>query len=125
MRKAASQFTAHLPAFIAIQEHDIEAADLMLPHVRRRAGILSYALFGHYGAAHVNATYVTGFGAVVVRNGGFGVPAFAIPNPKPTFYVDASLSMPFLQHIPDEDFANLIGAPLPAPNISNLSILPE
>lgn len=58
MRKAATQFTGDRPAFIAIQEHGIEPADLMLPHVRRKAGILSYALFGHYRAAHVNAVYI-------------------------------------------------------------------
>jgi len=56
MRKAASQFTGERPAFIAIQEHGIEPAELMLPHVRRKAGTLSSALFGHYGADHVNAT---------------------------------------------------------------------
>jgi hypothetical protein len=44
MRKAATQFSGERPPFIAVQEHDIEVADLMLPHVRRRAGILSYAL---------------------------------------------------------------------------------
>ena len=122
MRKAASQFTGERPAFIAIQEHGIEAADLMLPHVRRRAAILSYALFDHYGAAHVNASYVTGFGAVVTRDGQLGTPAFAIPNPKSKFVISATDAAPFLIHIPDDDYAAAIGAPLPAPNISFLPI---
>lgn len=122
LRKAASQFTGERPAFIAIQEHGIEPADLMLPHVRRRAGILSYALFGHYGGAHVNATYVTGFGAVVQREGLIFTPAFAIPNPRPKFPIDAADAAPFLIHLPDADFAAAIGAPLPAPNISFLPI---
>jgi len=122
MRKGASQFTGERPAFIAIQEHGIEPADLMLPHLRRKAGILSYALFGHYGADHVNATYITGFGAVVARDGRVGTPAFAIPNPKPRFPVSPSEAGPFLEYISDSDFADLIGAPLPAANISHLPV---
>jgi hypothetical protein len=122
MRKAASQFSGNRPSFIAIQEHGIEAADLMLPHLRRQAAILSYALFGHYGAAHVNATYVTGFGAIVAHDGRVGTPAFAIPNPKPVFPISAEDAAPFLMHISDTDYAKAIGAPLPAPNISILPI---
>ena len=122
MRKAASQFSGQRPAFIAIQEHGIEAADSMLPHVRRRTAILSYALFGHYGASHVNATYVTGFGAIVAHDGRVGTPAFAIPNPEPAFPISAAHAAPFLMFISDTDYANLIGAPLPAPNISFLPI---
>ncbi len=122
MRKAASQFSGNRPAFIAIQDHGIEAADLMLPHLRRRAGILSYALFGHYGAAHVNATYVTGFGAVFARNGEVGTPAFAVPNPAPRYPIDPSDAAPFLVSLSDADYADAIGAPLPAPNISYLPI---
>ncbi|HEV2605654.1 MAG TPA: hypothetical protein VGU24_18555 [Microvirga sp.] len=125
MRKAATQFTGDRPAFIAIQEHGIEPADLMLPHVRRRAGILSYALFGHYGAAHVNAVYVTGFGAVVARDGQIGTPAFAVPNPVPKFAISPEDAAPFLVSISDADYATAIGAPLPAPNISHIPVDPE
>ncbi|RUU14166.1 hypothetical protein EOD23_01940 [Mesorhizobium sp. USDA-HM6] len=124
MRKAADQFSAQRPAFIAIQDHGIEAADLMLPHVRRRAAILSYALFDHYGAVHVNATYFTGFGAVVVRDGQVGTPAFTIPNLKPGFPINATDAAPFLAHFPDQEYADAIGAPLPALNISYLPIDP-
>jgi len=122
MRKAATQFTGTRPSFIAIQEHGITAADLMLPHLRRQVGILSYALFGHYGGDHVNATYVTGFGAVVKRGEGVGTPAFAVSNPSPRFAVEPEAAAPFFEYISDEDFAAAIGAPLPAPNISKLSI---
>ena len=87
MRKASVQFSGQRPAFIAIQIHGIEPADLMLPHIRRRAGVLSYALYDHYGSSHVNATYFTGFGAVGASHGIVGTPAFAIPNPKPAFPV--------------------------------------
>lgn len=125
MRKAASQFTGERPAFIAIQEHGIEAADLMLPHVQRRAGILSYALFGHYGAAHVNAVYVTSFGAVVARDGQVGTPAFAFPNPAPKFAIRPGDAAPFLASLSDTDYAAAIGAPLPTPNISNMPFEPE
>lgn len=122
MRKAATQFTATRPAFIAIQEHGIEAADLMLPHVRRRAAMLSYALFGHYGASHVNATYVSGFGAIVLRDGLIGTPAFGIPNPEPKFSLKAGYAEAILgPNLSDQEYADLIGAPLPAPNISSLS----
>jgi hypothetical protein len=120
MRKAATQFTATRPAFIAIQEHGIEAADLMLPHIRRRAAILSYALFGHYGATHVNATYVSGFGAVVLRDRLLGTPAFSIPNPKPKFPLQSGEVEAFLRSdLSDQQYADLVGAPLPAPDISS------
>ena len=122
MRKASDQFSGQRPAFIAMQLHGIEAADLMLPHMRRRAGILAYALYGHYESPHVNATYFTGFGAVTASDGIVGTAAFAIPNPNPAFKVDSADSSPFLAHISDEAFAATIGAPLPAPNISSLSI---
>jgi hypothetical protein len=125
MRKAASQFSGLRPAFIAIQEHGIEAADLMLPNVRRRAGILSYALFGHYGASHVNATYFTGFGAVVHQGEQIGTPAFAIPNPQPKFPTSAFDAAPFLESLSDRDYADAIGAPLPSSNISYLAIEEE
>lgn len=120
MRKAASQLSGERPAFIAVQDHGIEPADLMLPHVRRRAGILAYALYGHYGASHVNATYVSGFGAVVAKNGLVGAPAFAIPNPKPKFQLNPADAPTFLDHISDDAFAAAIGAPLPAPDISHI-----
>jgi hypothetical protein len=122
MRKATSQFSGKYPSFIAIQDHGIQAADLMLPHVRRRAGILSYALFGHYGGTHVNATYFTGFGAVVARDGKVGTPAFGVPNPEPAFRIHAEDAAPFLMSISDADYADAIGAPLPASNISFLPI---
>lgn len=122
MRKAATQFSGRRPGFIAVQFQGVEPADLMLPNLRRRMGVLSYALYGHYGAAHVAATYFTGFGAVVAREGDIGTPAFAIPNPRPSLPVSASDAGPFLAHISDADFAAAIGAPLPAENISYLPL---
>ena len=120
MRKAATQFSGQRPSFIAVQFQDITAPDLMLTHLRRRTGILSYALFGHYSASHVNATYVCGFAAIVARDGQIGAPAFAIPNPKPLFAVDPIQAGPFLAHVLDAEFAAAIGAPLPERDISNI-----
>ncbi len=120
MRKAATQFSGKRPSFVAVQFQDLAAPDLMLPHLRRRAGILSYALFGHYGASHVNATYVSGYAAVVARDGKLGAPAFAVPNPQPKFPLDPRKAATFLGHLPDTDYAATIGAPLPAPNISHI-----
>lgn len=122
MRKAAEQFSKQRPAFIAIQEHGIEAADLMLPHVRRQVGILSYALFEHYGAHHVNATHVTGFGAVVMRDGMFVTPAFTIGSPAPKFPASANDAPTFLGSLTDQDYAAALGAPLPAESISDLPL---
>jgi hypothetical protein len=124
MRKAADQFTGTRPAFIALQEHGLTAADLMLPNVRRQVGILSYALFGHYGGDHVNMTYVTAFGAVVKKGERLFTPAFAVPNPQPRFPIVPSAAGPFFSTVPDAEFAAAIGAPLPAPNISYLQIDP-
>ena len=123
MRKASVQVSGQRPTFIAIQMHGIEAADLMLPHIHRRAGVLSYALYYHYGSSHVNATYFTGFGAPGASHGIVGTPAFAIPNPEPAFLVSPADASPFLVGTSDEAYAAAIGAPqLPSPNISALSI---
>jgi len=118
MRKAATQFSGDHPAFIAVQFDEIDPADLMLPHVRRRAGILSYALFLHYGAEHVNATCFSSFDGLVEHEGNVASPSFCIPNPEPRFSLNPSDIPTFLQSIPDQQFADIIGAPLPAPNIS-------
>jgi hypothetical protein len=122
MRKAATQFSGTRPSFTAVQLNDIEPADLLLPHLRQRMGILSYALFGQYRASHVNATYFTGFGILVDHDNNVGTPGFAVPNPRPTFLINPSDAEPFLGHIPDEEFAAIIGVPLPAPDISNLPL---
>lgn len=124
MRKAANQLSRSRPAFIAIQDHDIEAADLMSPYLRRRAAILSYALFGHYGASHVNATYFTGFGVIVTHSekGLLGTPAFSIPNPNPKFPLEEINATPFLESISTEDYASAIGCPLPNSDITFLPL---
>ena len=96
MRKAATQLSGNRPGFIVVQFQDVATEDLLLRHLRRRAGILSYALYGHYGADHVNATQVCGNGAVVPGTEDAGTPAFSVPNPKPRFPLNPSLALPFL-----------------------------
>ncbi len=105
LKKAASQFSGTRPAFIAVQYDDISVADLALPHLRRRAGILSYALFSKDDASHVTATYFCAYHGMVVGQTGIGVPAFAVRNPQARFKLRASDYAPFLAHIPDDEFA--------------------
>jgi hypothetical protein len=120
MRYAASQLSQKRPGFIAVQFQDLAASDLMSPHLRRRAGLLSLALFSHYGARHVNATYTCGYGAVVHRNNQLGAPAFAVPKPDPAFALSPAAASPFLVSLTDEEYAEALGSPLPQANISKI-----
>ncbi len=120
MRKAASQLSGTKPGFIAVQFNEISPTDIMLPHVRRRAGVLSYALFHHYGADHVNATCFSSFDGMVQHDGNVSTPSFSVPNRKPKYPLAPFEMKTFLLHISDQDFAHIIGAPLPAENISYL-----
>lgn len=120
IRKAANQFSRTKPAIIALQFQEVEAADLMLPNLRQRMGVLSRTLFGHYGATHVVAIYFCGFRAILVHDGELGTPAFVVPNAMPRFPIESPNAKPFLLHISDSDYAAMIGEPLPADNISSL-----
>jgi len=60
-----------------------------------------------------------------VASTGIGIPAFGGPNPKPRFRVQPSDYAPFLGHIPDEEFARLVGAPVPSESISFIPIEPR
>lgn len=120
MRKAATQLSSDRPGFIVVQFQDVATEDLVLRHLRRRAGMLSYALFGHDGAHHVNATLVCGYGTLVAGKEDYGVPAFGVPNPNPRYPVDSSLAAPFLEGISDADFADALGVPRPQEDISNI-----
>lgn len=117
MRKAASQLSGNRPGFIAVQLNDVKKEDLLLPHLRRRAGILSGALFWRYGADHVNAVQVSGYDALVANQEEYGSPAFVVPNPKPTHPIDRTLVASFLEGISDADFADALGVPRPTVNI--------
>lgn len=118
LRKAASQFSGTRPGFIAVQFDDITVQDLLQPQLRRRAGLLSYYLFLKDRASHVAATCFSIYGGIAASEHGIGVPSFAVPNPEPRFSVRPSDYGPFLGHIPDDDFARLVGGPVPAESIS-------
>ncbi|MGH8634237.1 MAG: hypothetical protein ACRET7_08900 [Burkholderiales bacterium] len=120
IKKAATQLSGKRPGFIAVQFDDITPADLVLAHLRRRAGILSYYLFHEYKAAHVAAAYFCVYGGLTASPGGLGTPAFAVPNPEFNFKQNENL--PFLTSLPDEDFARLVDAPPPAESISFIPI---
>ncbi len=122
MRKAASQLSGTCSGFIAVQFHEIVPADLVLPHLRRRAGILSCALFGHYGGSHVNAIRFCIYGGLAASKEGVGVPAFAVPNPLPKFELDPKMTQIFGNQVPDAEFAALLGVQLPAESISYFPI---
>jgi hypothetical protein len=125
VKKATSQFSGERPAFIAIQYDDIRPEDLVLPHLRRRAGLLSYYLFLEKGASHVAGTYFTPYGGFGVSEVGIGVPAFGVPNPKPKFAIRHEDYGVFFDNISDPEFAQLVGAPIPTENISYVSLLAE
>ena len=118
MKKATKQFSGKRPAFIAMQFNDIEPADLLLCHMRRRVGILSYHLFQRGDASHVAATFFSSYRGLVVSEKGIGEPAFAIPNSNPAYPIVPEDYAPFIGHIPDGEFARILGEPPPTESIS-------
>jgi len=118
MKKASKQFSGTRPGFIVMQFDDIEPADLLLRHMRRRCGILSYSLFRRAYATHVAATCFTAYRGLVVSDQGLAEPAFVVPNPEPSYPVAPQDYLPFLDHIPDAEFAQLLGQPPPVDSIS-------
>jgi hypothetical protein len=109
-QKAAAQLSGTRPGIIAVQFDDLEPSDLMLPHLRRRAEILSGALFRRDESTHVSSNFFTIYGGLVRSDGGIAAPAFAIMNPRAKFAIKAEQSWP---HLPDDEFARLIGAIAP------------
>jgi hypothetical protein len=109
--KAVTQFSRTRPAFIAIQFNDIEPADLVSPHLRRRAEILSGSLFfRNDDTTHVAGVFFCPYGGLVGAANRVGAPAFTILNPRTRFQIEPSQYSPLLDHIPDEEFAPLIRA---------------
>lgn len=123
MKKATTQFSGTRPAFIAVQFDDVLPSDLLLAHLRRRVGIISYYLFLEKDASHVMATCFSAYKGLVTSDVGIGKPGFAVPNPKPAFQVVSADYSPFLSFILDADFARVLGKPPPPESISNISIL--
>jgi hypothetical protein len=131
LKKAAIQFSTTRPAFIAVQFDDIMPTDLLLPHLRRRVGLLSYYLFHGWGfsvevpATHVAATYFCPYRGLHASPKGIGTPAFTIINPKPRFHVAPGEYSPFLSGIEDTEFVRLLGVSPPTENLSFIPIGPN
>jgi hypothetical protein len=121
LKRAASQFSMTRPSFIAVQFDDITPRDLLLTHLRRRIGLLSYYLFHECPAQHVLATCFFAYNGLSVSARGIGAAGIAIPNPKSKFNVAPTDYPPFLVSMPDAEFAALVGG---APPIQNLSYIP-
>jgi hypothetical protein len=119
MKKATTQFSRSRPAFIAVQYEDIEPSDLLLRSLRRKAGILSYYLFHRPESVHLAATWFCAYRGLVAGKIGVGEPAFLIPNPRSRGLVLTDYS-PLFAHIPDADFAQLLGEPPPISSISHI-----
>jgi hypothetical protein len=90
--------------------------------MRRRVGILSYSLFQRGDASHVAATYFSAYRGLVISEIGIGEPAFSVPNPKPAYPAAPEDYSPFLGHIPDAEFARILGELPPAESISYIPI---
>jgi len=101
-----------------MQFDDIAPTDLLLRHLRRRVGILSYSLFQRGEPSHVAAAYFSAYRGLVVSEKGMGEPAFACPNPRCAYPTPRENYLPFLDHIPDADFAQQLGQPPPLDSIS-------
>jgi len=122
LKKATTQFSGACPAFIAVQFDDILPPDLLLTHLRRRIGIISYYLFHEKSASHVMATCFSAYKSLVASDVGLVEPSFAVLNPKPAFQVLPADYSPFLGFISDADFTSILGKSQPSESISNISI---
>lgn len=106
MRKAVTQFTGTRASFICCQFDDIEATDLAASHLRRRMEILSRYVLRKPNAAHVAATYFSGYSiATSPTPGSLASAAVCLWNPDGPHYHTAGL--PFRGHITDLEFAGL------------------
>lgn len=124
MKKATSQFSRTRPAFVAVQFEDIEPSDLLSRPLRRRVGLLSNLLFHRPDTSHLAATYFCAYLGLVESRSALiiGEPAFAIQNPMSKTPLVAADYAPFLGHIPDMEFAQLLGEPLPTESITNIPL---
>jgi hypothetical protein len=106
MRKAAAQLSGTCAGFIAVQFDDLEAEELANASLRRRVGILSTALFAHYGASHVSGNYFCTYGRLTLSNDGIGSPAFMTQNGEPKYPFSAP---PFKGSMTDAEFKEAVG----------------
>lgn len=105
MKKANEQLTANRPGFVAIQFNDMMPSDLSLPHLRRRAAILSTYLFGSRQSAHLAAVYFCAYAGLHYFGEKVGIPGFACWNPRLTF---PNADLPFRDSYSDDDFSTIL-----------------
>lgn len=105
MKEAAEQLSTDKPGFIALQFNEISSADLALPHLRQRCGLLSRYLFYETPVSHIAAVYVCAFGATSVAADATAYPAIAFWNPQCKFN---RRGLPFQIGLANETFSNLV-----------------
>jgi hypothetical protein len=106
MKEAHEQLRHDRPGFIAVQFNDIEPQSLVLPHLRRRAEVLSASLFTTRDSARVAGVYFCTYQGLWAMEGRVGTPAFVCWNPALGFPID---HLPFKQGVSDEQFATILG----------------
>lgn len=106
MKKAISQLSGKHPGFIAIQYEDITPQDLILPRIRRRAAILSNAIFHKRLNNRPAAIYFCAYNGLHAANGAIWKPAFVFWNP---FFKDKQTRYPFRDSIRTSEYALLLG----------------
>lgn len=110
MEKAATQFSGSRPGFIAMQFNDLATDELMRPHFRRRAEILSRAVCRRPDAAHVAAIFICPYRGLMQDKDGVVAPAFALFNTNGRFEIEPSNYAAFHGTMPDDEFARRIRA---------------
>lgn len=122
MRKGASQLSRNKPSLLVMQFQDIESKDLLKAHLRRRAAILSAALYNDYKQAHVNGVVISGYRSFTAVENGIGNFGFAILNPEPEHSLPLGVPEPFLKNMESEAYAMAIGAPLPPEDLNYIDL---
>jgi len=92
---------------IKLSKPDITPSDLTLPHLRRRAGLLSNFFFRTHAVPHVAGNYFCAFaGAQETTYGRLGHPAIVFLNPQSATRPD---EIPFESGLSNTEFAHLLG----------------
>lgn len=110
MEKAASQFSGSRPGFVAIQFNDLAVHELMRPHLRRRAEILTGALCRRADAAHVAAVLICPYRGLVHNEDGIVAPGFCLFNTDGSFAINPADYGAFYSSMSDDEFARRIHA---------------
>jgi hypothetical protein len=110
MEKAATQFTGSRPGFVAVQFNDLSTDELMRPHFRRRAEILTNAVCRRPEGAHVTAVFICPYRGLLEDEEGVVAPAFSLFNRSGRFAVDPADYAAFYGTMSDDEFARRIRA---------------